>query len=311
MALRLVAPIAFLALISCAGEPRADGPPIPSVAAAAPGAIMSESAEAKPTSSPGQALATAAVPSGPRERMLVREADLTIEVSKYASAADAIARLAVREGGFVVSTEQHVTSEVQVLAGRVVIRVPSPRFDAVLASLQKIAAAVEGARSTTNDVTEEFVDVEARLRAKRALEERYLAILASAKTVAETLDVERSLGAVREEIERIEGRRRFLADQAAMSTFRIDLHEPYPALASESGGVGKTLGDAVSKGVDGLVYVLAGLVIFLIGGSPLLVITIVILLIVRAAGKRRKRRKVAAQEGLPHGSENQDAGPRP
>jgi len=294
MALRLVAPIACLALVSCGLESRADGPPVPSVAALAPGAVMSDSAEAKPTVSSGLTAPSIDVPAAPRERMLVRDADLTIEVSKYASSAEAIAHLAIREGGFVVSTEQHVTSEVQVLAGRIVIRVPSPRFDAVLAALERIAATVEGARSTTNDVTEEFVDVEARLRAKQALEERYLAILSSAKTVAETLDVERSLGAVREEIERIEGRRRFLADQAAMSTFRIDLHEPYPALASESGGVGKTLGDAVSKGVDGLVYVLAGLVIFLIGGSPLLVITIVILLIVRAARRRKKRGQITA-----------------
>ena len=295
MTFRLVLLIACLALVTCAG---AEAPPVPSDTAATASA-PAESAEAKPAISPGQAFSTAEVPSGPRERMLVREADLTIEVIKYASAADAIARLAVREGGFVLSTEQHVTSDVQVRAGRIVIRVPSPRFDEVLASLGKIAEAVETARSTTNDVTEEFVDVEARLRAKRALEDRYLAILASAKSVAETLDVERSLGAVREEIERIEGRRRFLADQVAMSTFRVDLHEPYPALAAGGGGVGKTLGDAVSTGVDGLVYVLAGLVICLIAGSPLLIIAVVIVVIVRAVRRRKRRGQVSVQEAAP------------
>jgi hypothetical protein len=95
---------------------------------------------------------------------------------------------------------------------------------------------VETVNSRAEDVSEEFVDVTARVKNARRLEERFLNLLAT-KTgkLDEILRVERELARVREEIERYEGRLRFLSTRAATSTLTITVHEPAPLLGNDPG----------------------------------------------------------------------------
>lgn len=101
------------------------------------------------------------------------------------------------------------------------IRVPSQSFDTVIAAISDGVAYFEDKTISQRDVTEEFVDLNARLKAKRTLEERYLELLSKAKNVTEILEIERELSKIREEIEAREGRLKYLQSQVSESTITI------------------------------------------------------------------------------------------
>jgi hypothetical protein len=100
------------------------------------------------------------------------------------------------------------------------VRVPAERFDGIVAALHGLGA-ITLEHLEAEDVTAQWVDVEARLVAKRTMEDRFLELVARATTVAEVLTVERELGAVRSEIESMTAKRQTLAEQVAMSTLAI------------------------------------------------------------------------------------------
>ena len=83
-------------------------------------------------------------------------------------------------------------------------------------------------------MTEEYIDLEARIRSKQALEAQFLEIMKQARSVSDALEVQRQLSEVRSEIERIEGRRRFLENQSSLSTITVTL-QPSQPLVSTSG----------------------------------------------------------------------------
>ena len=99
------------------------------------------------------------------------------------------------------------------------------------------------------DVTEEFVDIEAQLKAKKALEEQFMSIMKRANSVDDALSVQSQLAEVRGEIERIEGRKRFLENQSSLSTIKIRL-QTAKVFAASSAGLGARLTDAFSSGFD-------------------------------------------------------------
>src|SRR5207253_8976349 len=110
------------------------------------------------------------------------------------------------------------------------IKSPGAKYDQAVGSLSSIGK-VETVNSQAEDVGEEFVDVTARVTNARRLEERLITLL-STRTgkLDDVLHVERELARVREEIERYEGRLRFLRSRVSLSTLTVTLHEPYPTL---------------------------------------------------------------------------------
>ena len=101
------------------------------------------------------------------------------------------------------------------------LRVPSEHFQTVMDSIGKGVAYFDQNDITQQDVSEEFVDIQARLKAKRELETRYLELLKQAKNVTEMLEIERELSNIREEIEAREGRLQFLQNRVSYSTITI------------------------------------------------------------------------------------------
>lgn len=109
---------------------------------------------------------------------------------------------------------------------RLVVRVPAPRFRAMLEHVEQ-AGDVEHRDVQAQDVSEEFHDVEIRIRNLEAMRTRVEALLAQARTVEEALEVERQLQRITEELELLRGRQRFLADRIAFSTITV-LFRPRP-----------------------------------------------------------------------------------
>ena len=123
------------------------------------------------------------------------------------------------------TSRDEVANQSYNVSGHMVIRVPADRFDALVSALTAGNIEFLEQNISTSDVTDRFVDLQARLKAKEELERRYLALLKEAGSVKEMLEVERSLGEVRTQIEQIEGQFRVLKDQISLSTLTLTFVE--------------------------------------------------------------------------------------
>lgn len=178
----------------------------------------------KETSGAFEAANEAPAPTQPAiDRKIIRSGDMRYEVSDLETAHDQVLKQVATFNGHVEGDDRSDAGSAVNLVLRV--RVPADRFEAFIASLSGLGELLDQHISAT-DVTAQWVDVEARLAAKRKVEERFLAIVDQAKTVTEVLEVERELGNVRAEIESMEAQMRVLRDQVSMSTLTIICTKP-------------------------------------------------------------------------------------
>lgn len=154
----------------------------------------------------------------PLERKIIRNGDLRFEVDDLDAARNSVLQRVKANGGYVEGDERGDYGRSLSLTLRV--RIPVDRFDAFVQDLQGLGK-LENQNISATDVTTEWVDVEARLEAKRIVEKRFLELAGQAKNVQEMLEVERELGNVRGEIESMEARMKSLRDQVSMSALTI------------------------------------------------------------------------------------------
>ena len=128
------------------------------------------------------------------------------------------------------------------------IRIPAQYFDSILSGIASQISKFDSKEIRVSDVTEEFLDIESRLKNKKELEKRYLEILQQAKSVEDILNVERELGKLREEIEATEGRLNYLSNQVSFSTLSVSF---YKKVTNETGFSGK-IGESFKKGFENL-----------------------------------------------------------
>jgi len=147
----------------------------------------------------------------------------------------------------------------------VVARVPASQFASALDQIRNAGERLIQEKVSGQDVSEEYLDVEARLRNKKALEGQFLEIMKQARKVEDALDVQSQLADVRTEIERLEGRRRFLENQAALSTITTTLQMPQPIIAATTSGFGatikRTFGDAVDTAASIVLFVIQAVIV--------------------------------------------------
>ena len=161
--------------------------------------------------------------------MLIRTGFASVEVGNVDEAALKVRSLAASLGGHVANS-QFEGGEHNVRSATLELKIPAQRYDEAVSRLASIGE-VESVNSTSEDVGEEFVDVTARVENARRLEQRLIQLLANRTArLADVLAVERELARVREEIERAEGRLRYLRTRAAMSTLTVLVHEDEPIL---------------------------------------------------------------------------------
>ncbi len=185
--------------------------------------------------------------------MVIRTGQATIEVDSLEPALDLVRRLADAVGGAIANTVVR-TGQGQLRTASLELKIPAGHFDEAVSGLSPIGK-VEVVTIDAQDVGEEYVDVTARMSNARRLEQRLIGILASRTAKLEdVLEVEQALARVREEIERYEGRIRYLRAHAAVSTLTITLHEPRPVV----GQVGVSLmGEAFKQSWRNFVWLLA------------------------------------------------------
>ncbi len=155
------------------------------------------------------------------ERMIVRTGEMSLVVEDVVDVRDEIAQLALSFDGYVVSSR--IWGEEQDMRGRISIRVPDDRFEQALAELRELAVRVTSESTDSQDVTEEYVDLESRLNNAEATESQYLALLEKATEVEDILRIYDSLSRVRGDIEQIKGRMQYLERTSSMSLISVHL----------------------------------------------------------------------------------------
>ncbi|MEO7508441.1 MAG: DUF4349 domain-containing protein [Pyrinomonadaceae bacterium] len=196
------------------------------------------------------------------ERKIIKNATLVLDVSKPDLAQQKITALAEAKGGFVVSTSAVRSGDGTdggALTITVVARVPSNQFEATLTEIRATALHIREEKQTGQDVTAEYQDLDARLRAQQALEAQLLEVMKQAKTVEDLLKVQSKLADVRGEIELIQGKMRLLANQASLSTITVTLAEPTPLLGTTTGfwaSLKSAFGDGLSVATAILLFLI-------------------------------------------------------
>jgi hypothetical protein len=176
----------------------------------------------------------------PADRVVIHSANLSIVVPEPSASIQEIADLANEMGGFVVSSNLFQTffSEANVSADRasITIRVPSERLDEALDAIKAGATEVQSENVSGQDVTQEFTDLESRLRNLEAAEEQLLDIMSSATETEDVLQVFENLRRVSEEIEIIKGRIQYLSESARLSAISVELIPDVAAQPLDIGG---------------------------------------------------------------------------
>ncbi|HEY9430598.1 MAG TPA: DUF4349 domain-containing protein [Blastocatellia bacterium] len=212
-------------------------------------------------------------------RKVIQNAEMTIETDKPSEGQQKIGVIAEKHGGFVVISEsKHNDAASQNVAStlvNVVVRVPAQKFQTALDEIRAVGGRILHEKSSGQDVTEEYIDLEARIRTKKALEAQFLEIMKQARKISDAMEVQTQLAEVRTEIERLEGRRRFLENQSALSTINITLHTPTPVVAAATRGFVYDLKAAFGDGMDTGAGIFLGIIQFVIVMIPVMLFIVI------------------------------------
>ena len=197
-------------------------------------------------------------------RRLVRTGRIAVEVASYAAAATQATRLAEGLHGYLADS-QSSRSEHGRVRGILTLRVPAEQF-VTLVEGSRALGTVRSENVSAQDVTRAYADVETRLRVKRQTAERLQQILATRTAgLADVLQAERELARVTEEIEALEGERRYYDQQIALSTLSLELSEPEPLVRA---GFLDPVRDALGRSLELLGGSLAALLALVVVAAP-------------------------------------------
>lgn len=157
------------------------------------------------------------------ERRLVKDGSVSFQTDSITETTPKIRQMIDQYKGFV--SRENAYNYTGNRNFTLVARIPVDSFDKFIAELEHIAGSFDSRSIEIKDITAQFVDTEARLKAKKEVEKNYLAILEKAKTINETLAVQKLLGEIRGEIESVEGQLRLMQDRTAYSTLTISYYE--------------------------------------------------------------------------------------
>jgi hypothetical protein len=219
-----------------------------------------------------------------QEQKIIKTARLVYETRDIEGTHAKILKLAEKYEGLI----QHDNSgkSYNRIYRNIVVRIPSESFQTFIDGISEGVSYFDQKEISREDVSEEFVDLEARLKAKRELEKRYLELLKQAKNVKEMLEIERELSNIREEIEAKQGRLQFLQNRVSMSTVNIEFYK----LTSETGitqSYGQKMINSLKGGWDGISMFFLGILYL----WPLIVIILIGVFVLLKIIKRKQKKR--------------------
>lgn len=234
------------------------------------------------------------IPDVKDQRMIIKTGSLSIEVDKYDETETKINEIVKKYNGFIANSKSSQNSSGN-KSGTITVKVPADKYDALITDASKIGK-VMNQNIQSNDVTEEYVDLEARLKTQKELEQRLIKLLnEKASRLSDVIEVEEKLASVRQKIESFEGRMKLLKSQSDLSTLTINVYEPSMISTSSGGGFFYELGQAIKKGLSGFTNVLAVSITVFIAIIPLVIIAIIIFWIIKKLLRKRRINREAVK----------------
>ncbi|WP_245954623.1 DUF4349 domain-containing protein [Fontibacillus phaseoli] len=225
-------------------------------------------------------------------KKLIYHANVVMEVKDYGKAQSEIRNLITLTGGYIVEFSENQSQHER--GGTFILKVPAAGFSSFLDRLEQLKPETIQQSIQGQDVSEEYVDLESRLKVKQAMEARYLKFVDEATQTSQLVEFVNELERIQTEIEQIKGRMRYIDNNVSFSTIEIRLYQPMETsivkLNEEKPPLYKRAQDALTGSIDVILLVLQWLVVVLSGALPLIVIGAVIAAIVWPLRRRRKKR---------------------
>lgn len=225
---------------------------------------------------------TTAAQAKPWDRKIIRTATIQLTVKDVLTSVDKVQLLAAQHGGYVFQSDSHQDGEYTVSS--ITIQVPTQEFDRIMPELRKLDGQVKKITSenvSSNDVTEEYTDLNSQLRNLQATEARVLALQQKADKLEDILTLDQQLRQVQGDIERIQGRLNFLSNHSDLSSITVSISpDKLPAQPAESEtAMGWDPGQVAAKAWNASIEMLSGVatvaitvVVFLWWAVPLLLV---------------------------------------
>lgn len=217
------------------------------------------------------------------ERKLIKEGEIEFETEDINSSRQLVLKAINHFGGYVATDQE--SKEPGKKINTITVRIPSEKFDAFISEATTGISTFEKKDIRVKDVTEEFLDVEARLKTKKALESRFSELLKQTKSVIEILEIEKQMAQLRSDIESIEGRLKFLQSQVSLSTLSFTFYEMVPGQTA----FGQKFKTGFKNGWDNLIWFF----VFLVNLWPFVLIIIIVIYFIKYI--RRKKRNAAVK----------------
>lgn len=215
------------------------------------------------------------------ERKLIKEGRVEFETDNLDSTRKTIFEAVKKHKGYVSSDQEFKSTGRK--SNTVIIRVPAENFDNFLSDATLGVKKFESKEINVKDVTEEFLDIQARLKTKKELEQRYIDLLKQAKSVTEILEIEKQIGELRSDIESIEGRLKYLQDRVSFSTLTMTFYEPIPNETE----FGLKFKNGLRNGWDNLIWFFVGLTNI----WPFILIGVAVIVGLRVYKKKKKKQE--------------------
>ena len=217
------------------------------------------------------------------QQKLIKESYLSFETEDLDQTYKEVNSAVKKHNGYI--QDDSANKSYNRITRRITVRVPTSNFQNIIEDISDNVAFFDTKRISSKAVTEEYVDLEARLKAKRTLEKRYLELLDKAKNVKEVLEVERELSSIREEIEAKQGRLNYLQNRVSLSTINIEFYK-LTAESKVTNSYGSKMWNALISGFDGLSIFFLGILHI---WPLILIIIIAYFLIKNWISKRNKK----------------------
>jgi hypothetical protein len=224
-------------------------------------------------------------------RMIIKTGTMNLETEKYDETINQINDYVKKAGGFITNSSSQVNASGK-KQGAITIRITSDKYDMMIKDMSNFGK-VLNSQINGNDVTSEYIDLQARMTTQAELEKRLLSLLneKTAKLV-DVVEVEEKLSSVRQNIEQSQGRMKYLKNQSDFSTLTVSVYEPSLMITSSGGGFFYEIERGFSKGLKGFTEVLSGMITFFIALMPVVILILILTYIAVLIYKKSKARKL-------------------
>jgi len=221
-------------------------------------------------------------------KKIIKNGTIAFETNNLSATRKKILASVKKYGGYVDQDSESLDGDNNRREYNLKIRVPAANFDFILDTVSSTAYKIDSRNISITDVTTEYIDIKTRLDNKKALEKRYLELLAKAAKISDMLEIENKLADIRSDIESTQGQLNYLSKQVAYSSLDVTFYTSQPAQVNSGDGTGYKFKTALGNGWQMLQNLFFGF----IGLWPVILIIGVLYWLFKRWRKRRRAKKL-------------------